>query len=104
MKKLKWKVFGGNILAEKLDQTRPDVCQTKCQIDTQLDPRSNEEIENFEVDKFWWNFFAMKYLPLKIFTPVKDSPLKSVHLRKVFTSEKYSPLIYFQLEKYPPLS
>ena len=33
---------------------------TKCQIDTQLDPRSNEEKENFEVDKLWWIFFAMK--------------------------------------------
>ena len=31
--KVEVEIFWWNLLVEKLDQTRPDVCQTKCQVD-----------------------------------------------------------------------
>ena len=40
-----------------------------------------------------WKIFTPKNVPPKnIFTPVKDSPLKGIHLWKIFIAEKYSPL------------
>ena len=42
-----------------------------------------------------WKIFTPKNVPPKnIFTPVKDSPLKSIHLWKIFIAKKYSPLTY----------
>ena len=36
--------------------------------------KNDEEMENFDVENFWWKIFALKYLPL-IFA--SNSPCKS---------------------------